>query len=75
MSKYTISRQFSLGFAAALTPEFRDGSKSEHWLAGWDAGYSLRREKHLLMNKYLIGIGEEPMGEVRLQDANGEDAK
>lgn len=63
-SKYDIAKQFSAGFAAALIPQGRNLSESDHWLSGWDAGYGMRAAKSEQLNLYLVSIGHEPMGTV-----------
>lgn len=64
-TKYTIAKEFTDGLLASLKPQFRDTSKSPHWLAGWDSGYELRKEKNRRLNEYLVNIGEKPMTVVR----------
>jgi hypothetical protein len=64
-NKYTIGRAFCLGFSAALAHESRTDSSDTHWLAGYDAGYEMRKERARLFNEYLLSIGEQPMGSVR----------
>ena len=64
-SKYDIARQFTKGFVAALTPDARSLSESDHWLAGYDAGYGLRAQKNELLNEYLVGIGYKPLDVIR----------
>ena len=64
--KYGIAAEFSKGFCAALVPEPCDDAKSDHWQAGWIAGYSVKKEKNRLLNIYLVSIGQEPMAVVVL---------
>lgn len=64
--KFEISKEFSTGFAAALIPSPRLLSESDHWLSGWDAGYAFRAAKNEAMNKYLVSIGYEPWGTLKL---------
>lgn len=68
MSKYDIAKEFSAGFCAALTPEPWCESNSQHWRAGYNAGYGIRKEKNERLNKYLASIGVETMGVVKLYD-------
>jgi hypothetical protein len=51
-------------------------SESDHWLAGWDAGYAFRDSKNSLMDEYLVSIGLGRMGVVRsaLAAADGSDS-
>lgn len=65
-SKFDVGKEWSAGFVASLLPAPRSLSESDHWLAGYDTGYGLRRQKSELLNKYLVSIGHEPMGVVRL---------
>jgi len=65
-SKYGIGNQFTAGLVAALTPKPIDDAESEHWHAGYLAGYRLRSEKHKALNEYLVSIGHEPMAIVRI---------
>lgn len=65
-NKYDVAKQFSAGYAACLTPLPRSLLESDHWIAGWDAGYSARRVKNDKLNEYLVSVGHEPMLEVRL---------
>lgn len=67
MTKYEIAKQFSEGLASSLAVHPRLLSESDHWLAGWDAGYSMRPKKNELLNEYLLSIGQEPMAVMRLQ--------
>jgi hypothetical protein len=66
-SKYDVAKEFSRGFCAALLPCPRERSNTNHWLAGYDSGYSLRSEKNKQMNDYLVSIGREPMAVLKLQ--------
>jgi hypothetical protein len=64
-SIYEIARQYGNGFAAALIPQSRLLSESDHWLAGYDDGYAFRAAKNDRLNKYLVSIGKRPMANVR----------
>lgn len=64
-TKYDVAREFSAGFAAALLTQVRSLSESDHWLSGYDAGYSFRKDKNKRLNEYLVSIGHEPMAVVR----------
>ena len=61
-----IMKQFSEGFAAALTPRSRSLSESDHWLSGWDAGYAFRKAKNERLDAYLVSIGMEPQAVITL---------
>ena len=65
-NKYDIARDFSEGVVAALAVNGIDPAKSEHWQAGYGAGYAMRAEKNRRLNEYLVSIGQEPMSIVRL---------
>jgi hypothetical protein len=64
-TKYDVAKEFSAGFVASLKPSARLLSESDHWLAGWDAGYAFRDSKNSLMDEYLVSIGLGRMGVVR----------
>lgn len=64
--KYEVAKEFIAGFAAAVQVEPCSPDKSDHWHAGWDAGYRFRSATHSPLNEYLVSIGCEPMGIVRL---------
>lgn len=69
LDKYEVASEFCRGLAACLASDFRDSGQSQHWLAGWDAGYPLRRTvRHDLLNEYLASVGCEKMGIVHLAD-------
>lgn len=63
--RYEIMRDFVDGFVAALRPSAIDNTKSEHWHAGYAAGYQLKAEKHRLLDEYLVSIGEPPQAIIR----------
>lgn len=63
---YDIAREFSDGVAAAILVRPRLLSASDHWLSGYDVGYGMRKEKNDRLNDYLVSIGEEPIGVVKL---------
>lgn len=65
MSCYKIARTWEDGFVAGVRPTARRADESDHWLAGWDAGFTLRTTKNKLLNAYLTSIGERPMGTIR----------
>lgn len=65
-SKYDVAREWYAGFGAVLTSKSRDANASDHWLAGWDAGYKVRADSRELFNAYLDSIGMERMGVIRL---------
>lgn len=67
-NRFDIMKQFSEGFAAALTPRPRSLSESDHWIAGWDAGYGLRKAKHKRLDSYLVSIGQEPQLVIKLAE-------
>mgnify|MGYP007071566294 CR=1 FL=1 len=69
MKSYEIGKQWSAGFAASLLPSARLLSESDHWLAGWDAGYAFRKAKNERLNEYMVSIGEKPFGVVKLCEA------
>jgi hypothetical protein len=62
-TRYDIIREFREGMACAIamTPVRHDAS--EHWNAGWRAGKIAAHESG---NAYLVSIGREPMGIVKL---------
>ena len=64
--RYRIANEFTDGFIAGLRPSHCDPAKSSHWLAGYDAGYAVKKEKNARMNDYLVSIGQEPMGVVKV---------
>lgn len=66
MTRYEVMKQFTAGVAATIACEYRDESKSEHWLAGWDAGYPLRKERNRLLNEYLISTGRKPQAVITI---------
>ncbi len=65
--RFDIMREWSSGFAAGITArEPRSLSESDHWIAGWDAGYSLRGEKNKRLDAYLISLGMESQKIIKL---------
>ncbi len=66
-SKYEVAKEWYKGFAAVLQGSSRLMSESDHWLAGWDAGYRCRIDQREVLNDYLESIGMEPMRIVRIQ--------
>lgn len=71
---YDIAREFCEGYAAALVPEPMDADRSPHWQAGYEVGYGQRPTRTEFLNKYLVSVGEEPMGIVRLAETPAEAA-
>jgi hypothetical protein len=71
-SKYDVAKEYYRGVAAVFTGTARLLSESDHWLAGWDAGYSLRPRIHLLLNQYLTSVGHNPVDYVRFVSAKEE---
>lgn len=69
-TKYDVAKEYSAGFAASLLPSTRSLSESDHWLAGWDAGYALRTAKNERLNQYLKRNGHEQMATVRASDVH-----
>lgn len=65
-TKYDICKQFGAGYGACLAPLPRSLSESDHWLAGWDAGYAARKVKNEQLDRYLISIGHEPQAKIIL---------
>lgn len=63
---YEIHREFTKGYAAAIAANGRSLSESDHWLAGWDAGYAARKQKNDALDVYLISIGLPAQKYVRL---------
>lgn len=61
-----ICRQFSEGFSAALIPRARSLSESDHWIAGWDAGYEFRKNKNERLDAYLISLAMAPQAIINL---------
>ncbi len=71
-SRYGIARQFTEGFAAAIRFVPRILTESDHWLAGYDAGYPFRKHKNERLNEYLVVIGREPMEIIRLCETSNQ---
>lgn len=69
MKRYDIMRQFLQGLIAGvgMTEAANSPGKSEHWHAGYLAGYEMRKEKNLRLDKYLISIGLEPQAIITIQ--------
>lgn len=65
MNKLDICREFSRGFADSVGLKSRSVSESDHWLAGYDAGYYCRKVKNEALDKYLVSIGQEPQAIIR----------
>jgi hypothetical protein len=62
VSKYEIADEWNKGFRWAvclLGPCMM--SESDHWIAGYKAGYELRKQRGQLLNDYLTSIGVEQM--------------
>ncbi len=70
--RYDIMHDFVDGLFAGLGLSGIDDSKSEHWQAGYNAGYGLRKEKNRLLDEYLVSIGELPQAVVRVQNTRGD---
>ncbi len=72
-SKYAIVNDFVAGMVAGMTlHHHRSLSESDHWIAGWDAGYQMRADKNRRIDEYLISIGQEP--QATIQACNGNQA-
>lgn len=69
MKRYDVMKQFSEGFIAGIgmTGNANDQTKSEHWHAGYLAGYRNRKVRNECLNEYLISTGREPQAVVRIQ--------
>lgn len=65
---YEIHREFTRGYVAAINVDPRQLSESDHWLAGWDAGYAARKQKNEALDAYLVSIGMKPQNQIRLCD-------
>jgi hypothetical protein len=63
---YTIADEFSAGFCAAIRPEPRRLTESDHWIAGWDAGYVVRKARTDALNAYLVSLGKRPLSVIRV---------
>ncbi len=70
MSRYEIMRAWSEGFAAGIVPSGIEAIKSEHWQAGYSAGYATRKEKNRLLDEYLVSVGQEPQVVIRTMEAD-----
>lgn len=68
MTRYQIMREWSEGFAVGIVPSGIEAIRSEHWQAGYSAGYATRKEKNRLMDEYLVSIGQEPQAVIRTTD-------
>jgi hypothetical protein len=66
-----IMSEFVGGILASLGTESRDGRKSVHWLAGWDAGYEMRLERNRRLDEYLVSIGVDPQAVVHAARKGG----
>lgn len=60
-----ICRDFTRGFADSVGLRPRRMSESDHWLAGYDAGYRCRVARNEALDKYLVSIGQEPQAVIR----------
>lgn len=67
--KLDICREFSRGFADSVGLQPRKLAESDHWLAGYDAGYYCRKVKNEALDKYLVSIGHEPQAIIRPCDS------
>jgi hypothetical protein len=66
IKKYDIADEWCEGFCASIRPHGIGSDATEHYRAGWEAGYAFREKKNELLNQYMVSIGEEPFGVVRL---------
>jgi hypothetical protein len=64
--KYEIGKEWSNGFSAAIQPSAIDETASSHWMAGYTAGYEMRKIKNEKLNEYLVSIRSDPMFTVHL---------
>jgi hypothetical protein len=67
LSRYEIAKEFTAGYVAALIPATKELTESNHWLAGYDAGYRAREAKNAAINEYLGSIGLKPMAMITTQ--------
>jgi len=67
ISEYDIAKEFMEGFAYGLKPASIPEDKSEHWRAGYGAGYGLRGEKNKWLNDYLLSLGCNPMKVIHIK--------
>lgn len=66
-NKFKIAKDYDAGFIAALMIEGFDGTQSDHWQAGYTAGYKMRKEKNKQLNLYLASIGVSQIHEIHTQ--------
>lgn len=71
MKRYDVMKQFTQGLIAGIgmTEAANAPGKSEHWHAGYLAGYEMRKEKNRRLDEYLISTGREPQAVFTLQSA------
>lgn len=70
MKRYDIMKDWSAGYVAALTPLPIDAEKSNHWHAGYTAGYHARKQRGEALDKYLVSIGLEPQVIILIADSD-----
>lgn len=64
---YEIINEFTEGLVAGISRSSgRELCWSNHKLAGYDAGYAMRKEKNAQIDKYLISIGQRPQSVIKL---------
>jgi hypothetical protein len=61
INRHNAYREFVRGYADAVQGESNNIGASEHWQAGWHAGYFAREQRNVKLNEYLKSIGHEPM--------------
>lgn len=74
--RYDTAKEWTRGFVDGIRPCLVDASNAtDHYTAGYDAGYSLRNAKNELLNKYIASIGLEPFGVVHTAEAAGKEKR
>lgn len=63
---YEIEREFNDGFAAGVSVKGFHQGVSDHWRAGYSAGYAARRLKNQNLDEYLVSLGRDPQKTVRV---------
>jgi len=64
--RYDVADAWTQGFCDGIRPSCILPSASEHYVAGYEAGYGLRKQKNDLLNEYMVKVGMVPFGVVRL---------
>lgn len=71
--RHQIMREFVRGYCFGLDSSLEQPiHPSQHWLAGWQAGYKERPHKNAALDRYLESIGQERQAVIEIVVAKNE---